>query len=52
MPDLDGPEDGSELGRDDGIAVGQSDTDGLIDGCLLGSLEVASLGWLLGFADA
>ena len=50
MPDLDGPEDGSELGSDDGIDVGQSDTEGPVDGCLLGSLEVASLGLLLGFA--
>ena len=51
MPDTDGALDGSELGWDDGIDVGQSDTEGLIEGWPLRPIEGSPLGRLFGLAE-
>ena len=51
MPDKVGSLDGCELGWEDGIDVGQSETDGFCVGYPLGISEGCTLGWLLGLAE-
>ena len=48
MLDNEGLIEGCTLGWDDGCEVGQSDTEGFIDGSRLGCLEGQLLGWMLG----
>ena len=43
--------DGCALGTDDGIGVGQFETEGFFEGWRLGWLEWSLLGWLLGLVD-